>query len=229
MIEQKRTSTLTPAMKIVIGVVTVVVIAGAIVASALVGAGSAPDAAATVAATLPSGNQPGGPATGTVPQTPGAASTAPGPPTRGPLPQATPTTGSEVLPPTATPNTRLPKVTPAPPLVPGPLPTSAARTGGLVTGFPSRVMGPAATSPVVSSSVATQGTTMQVTLVAVYNGSRDTITRHYESLWTSLGMRRGLTSDGTLVYTGAHESVTLAFGASGTGNRYTLYGVFRTK
>jgi hypothetical protein len=227
MTEQKTMSTLTPAMKIVIGVVAVVVIAGAIVASALVGAGSAPDAAATVAATLPSENQPGRPAPGTVP--PGAASTAPAAPTRGPLPQATPTTGSEVLPPTATPNTRLPKVSPAPPLVPGPLPRSAARTGGLVAGYPSRVMGPAVTSPVVSSSIATQGTTMQVTLVAVYSGSRDTITAHYETLWASLGMRRGLTSDGTLVYAGAHESVTLAFGSSGTGNRYTIYGVFRTK
>jgi len=223
MTDDKRPSTLTPGMKIVIAVVAMLVLAGVVVVSTLLSAGGAPGPAP--ATTQQGGASSGGSSTGG-PQTPGAASRTPA---RGPLPQATPTTGSEVLPPTATPQTHIPKITPAPPLVTAPLPKPASRQGGLVKGYPTRVMGPVAASDVVSSSVATQGSTMQATLVAVAATSPKDITAHYATLWSSLGLRRSTTNDGTVVYTGAHESVTLAFASAGTGNRYTIYGVFRTK
>jgi len=154
-------------------------------------------------------------------------------PTRGPIPGATPTTGSEVLPPAATaPPNRLPSRTPAPPtapLVPAPLPKSAAAEGGLVAGFPSDLMGPVKGSDVVSSSIATEGATMQVSLVARSDASAKDLRSHYDELWASLGLKEASPTDGNLSYTGAHESLTLAVEKTGTGNRYSIFGVFRTK
>jgi len=219
----EKTSTFTPAMKIVIGIVIVLVAAGAITVSALLSAGDAPGAAAVPATTAPGSTQHGG---GTSGNGGSAASTAP---TVGPLPQATPTTGSEVLPPTATPNTKLPKITPQPPLVSAPLPKTASKNNGMVKGFPTDIMGPAAKSTVLSSSVATEKATMQASLVATTTSSQNAVRKHYEKLWASLGLRRGTASDATVTYAGAHESVALSFGMTGTGNRYTIYGVFRTK
>ena len=224
-------STLTPAMKIVIGIVAVVVVAGIITVSALLSSGATPNAATTT--TQQQQNSAGTPAGDTAGASKGATKGSGGKasdkPTVGPLPQATPTTGSEVLPPTATPNNRLPKITPQPPLVSAPLPKTASKNNGLVPGFPKQVMGPATKSTVLSSSIATEKTTMQVSLVATTTTAQNDVQKHYEKLWASLGLRRGTAADGTLTYVGAHESVALSFGTTGTGNRYTIYGVFRTK
>jgi len=229
----EKTSALTAAMKIVIAVVAVLVVAGVITVSALLSGGAAPKAggATTQSATADSSGQ----GTGSSGQDAGTGGTAkPGAtastaPTVGPLPQATPTTGSEVLPPTATPITKLPKITPQPPLVAAPLPKTASKTNGIVKGFPKDIMGPAAKSTVLSSSVATEKTTMQVSLVATTTESQKSVQKHYEKLWSSLGLRAGTASDGTITYVGPHESLALSFGTTGTGNRYTIYGVFRTK
>ncbi len=166
-------------------------------------------------------SSPGATPSGT-PGTPGASATS------GPLPQATPTTGSEVLPPSATPNTTLPPIPTAKPLISPPLPASATATGSLVPGFPTAIMGPAPKTVVVSSAIAAQSTSMQVTLVGRSTLSQSAIRAHYAQLWASLGLQQGLTSDGSLSYAGAYESLSLAFGSTGTGNRYTVYGVFRT-
>ena len=227
----EKTSTLTPAMKAVIAVVAVLVVAGVITVSALLsGSGATPNAGDTTSQSATAGTSGQGAGTGTDPDStakPGAtASTAP---TVGPLPQATPTTGSEVLPPTATPITKLPKITPQPPLIAGPLPKTASKTNGIVKGFPKDIMGPAAKSTVLSSSVATEKTTMQVSLVATTTESQKSVQKHYEKLWSSLGLHAGTAADGTITYVGAHESLALSFGTTGTGNRYTIYGVFRTK
>ncbi|WP_417564854.1 hypothetical protein [Microbacterium sp.] len=222
MTDHRSVPTLTTAMKIVIAVVAVLVVVGGIVVSALLSAGGTPDAATTA-------TTPGSTGASAQAAAPGASGAASSHPSRGPLPEATPTSGSEVLPPTATPHAGLPKITPAPPLVAGPLPRSASEQGALVKGFPARVMGPLKGARVASSSIATQGSAMQVSLVAISAASHDAITKHYEQQWSALGLKRGQASDGTLVYAGAHESVTLSFGSSGTGNRYTVYGVFRTK
>lgn len=166
-------------------------------------------------------SSPGAGPSGT-PGAPGSSATA------GPLPQATPTSGSEVLPPSATPNDRLPSIAPARPLVSPPLPASATATGSLVPGFPTSIMGPAPKTVVVSSEIAAQSTSMQVTLVGRSTLSQSAIRAHYAQLWASLGLQQGLTADGSLSYAGAYESLSLTFGSTGTGNRYTVYGVFRT-
>jgi hypothetical protein len=222
MTDDKTTGVLTPAMKRVLIAVGAVVVVGviAIVWFIAATAGGAGNAAAPGASTS---NSQDGPSSGSSPFTPSPGATS------GPLPEATPTTGSEVLPPTATPNDKLPSIAPQAPLVSAPLPASGTRSGGLVKGFPTKIMGPASKTTVISSSIASQGTAMQVTLVGTSTSSKKSIQDHYAKLWSSLGLRPGLTSDGSISYAGAHESVTLTFGSSGTGNHYTIYGVFRTK
>ncbi len=224
----EKTSTLTPAMKVVVGVVAVLVVAGIITVSVLLSNGKTPGLASAVTTT--------GQQSGDTAGRPGAASPSRGSSmkpstgtTKTDAPDPTRTWGSEGIAPTATFDPRLPTISPAAPLVKAPLPKPATRTGGLVSGFPTNVVGPAAKSTVLSSSIATQKTTMQVSLVATSTTSQDTVQKHYEKLWASLGLQQGITSDGTVLYTGAHESVALSFGSSGTGTRYTIYGVFRTK
>lgn len=157
------------------------------------------------------------------------ASSTPAAPTKGPVPGATPTSGSEVQPPTAPPHTGLPPRETPKPLMTAPLPESAARSGGLAAGFPDDIMGPMDRSEVVSSSIATEGTVMQVDLVAATAATPDEIRAHYKKLWKSRGLQEQAAPDGTLTCTGQYESTTLAIEASGTGNRYMIYAVFRTE
>ncbi|WP_295014245.1 hypothetical protein [uncultured Microbacterium sp.] len=162
---------------------------------------------------------------------PGAGSAAPAPTATvaGPRPGATPTSGSEVRPPTATPGTGLPPLSDETPLVKAPLPASGSADGAVVAGFPENVLGPLPGSTLGSTSIATEGTRMQATLIASSTSPEDDIRAHYQQLWAGLGLHPETTSDGTLSFTGAYESVTLAISSSGTGNRYTLSGVFRTE
>ncbi|MFE6735670.1 hypothetical protein [Microbacterium sp. NPDC057650] len=153
----------------------------------------------------------------------------PAEPSPGPSPDATPRKGSEVLPPSATPGTGLPPLKQPDPLISAPLPKTAAKNGALVNGFPSSVLGPMKGSTVISSSIATEGKHMQVTLIAVAPKAEKDIAAHYGKLWADFGLQRGTTADGALQYTGAFESVTLAVEPSGTGNRFTLFGTFRVK
>lgn len=220
--------TWTPATRIAVAAVIALVAAGVVMIVLLTG-GSPPTA------------QPAPPAA--------SSPTASGAPSAGPLPGATPTTGSEVTPPatgspslprpTTPPNAGQPPQTgpgtaPAPrdadrPLVAAPLPPPGSRTGGLVAGYPARIVGPLNGSDVVSSSISTEGTVMQLSLVATSSASADAVRAHYRDLWRSLGLKDRKAGDGTVTYAGAYESLSLSVGASGTGNRYTIYGVFRTE
>lgn len=172
---------------------------------------------------------------------PTAASPTALPTTAGPHPGATPTTGSEVLPPSptdpdaaappdaSTPGPGLPPLQKTDPLMSAPLPPSGARDGALVAGYPASIAGPLPGSAIVTSALSTEGSVMQLTLVAVSSASVDELRAHYRRLWASLGMTDQLSDDGTVTSAGAHESLTLSVADSGTGNRYTIYGVFRTE
>lgn len=151
-------------------------------------------------------------------------------PTTGPIPGATPTSGSEVLPPPDADANRLPAPTPSQPLITAPLPTSASGERTLVDGFPAAIMGPATDADVVQNAIATEGTTMQVSLVARTDATREEVSGHYEALWGSLGLTpQTVGLSGALTYTGPFESLSLAFtAASGTGTVYMIHGVFRT-
>ncbi|MHC3000546.1 hypothetical protein [Microbacterium sp. HJ5] len=203
---------LTPAMRRVLWIVGAVVAAGMALALWLFMTGGSSDAPdATDAATAPS-----------------PASTQ----TQGPLPGATPTMGSEVQTPDATaqPTDRLPPLRTPSPLVSAPLPETGSATGQLVDGFPAEVMGPAPPSNVLQSSIATEGSTMQVTLQARTDATPDEVSQYYRALWGDLGLADAGASGGTdASYSDAHSSLSLAFSASaGTGTVYTVYGVFRT-
>ncbi|UJP08876.1 hypothetical protein L2X99_10275 [Microbacterium sp. KUDC0406] len=219
---------LTRGMKIAIAVVAVVIAAAVITIVLLWSPWDAPDASAPVhpAAGTTSSATPSPGATGGASGSSGDGATAPSP---GPSPDATPGTGSEVLPPSATPGTGLPPLKKADPLVSAPLPATGSQNGALVKGFPTRILGPMKGSTVISSSIATEGKRMQVTLIAVAPKAEKDIAAHYGELWAGLGLQRGTTADGTVQYTGSYESVTLAIEPSGTGNRYTLFGTFRAK
>ena len=165
---------------------------------------------------------------------PSDGSSSSGAPSRGPVPGATPTTGSEVLPPTneIDPN-RIPPRTPSTPLVVPPLPESASKVGGLVDGYPREIVGPSPDSSVLDSSIATEGDRMQVTLTARTDVTPEEVARHFEAFWAALGLHgtsQGAGTTITLAYTGAYESMTLAFNTgTGTGTVYMIYSVFRTK
>jgi hypothetical protein len=218
MTDDKTTGVLTPAMKRVLIAVGAVVVVGVVAAVWLLASTAGNGTAAA----------PGGSSAPADPSGPGPSTPTPGL-TAGPLPEATPTTGSEVLPPTATGDPQQPRPTTQPPLVSAPLPASGTKSDGLVKGFPTKIMGPAPKSTVISSSIASQGTSMQVTLVARSTASADSVRAHYEKLWASLGLRAGLDANGSPAYSGAHESITVTADKTGTGTRYTIYGVFRTK
>ncbi|WP_438354495.1 hypothetical protein [Microbacterium sp. CJ88] len=212
MTEEKKTAGLSPAMRwTLIGVGAVVVI-GVIVAVWLLttggrsGTGSGAD---------------GGPSTNV---------------TQGPLPDATPTSGSEVLPPTGSVDNTLPPVAPPVPiepvapaeaLVPPPYPASATAEGDLAAGFPVDVLGPMPASDVISSSIATEGSTMQVTLEGRTDTAVADVRAYYAQKWAALGLQEQSTSDGSLTYTGRGAALSLSANEGGTGIRYTLFGVFR--
>ena len=107
-------------------------------------------------------------------------------------------------------------------------PKSARARGRLVAEFPSKVMAPSGGSTLTTSATTTQGKRTQVTLTAHTAASAASVRSHYEKLWASLGLTPRETSDGTLSFSGAHESVTLSFPASATDTRYALFGTFRT-
>ncbi|KQP73822.1 hypothetical protein ASF40_00065 [Microbacterium sp. Leaf288] len=155
--------------------------------------------------------------------------------TQGPLPDATPTTGSEV-PQTPESETEtdsaggLPALPPPASLLTEPLPESASGSGQLVDGFPAEVMGPAPGAEVVQNDIATEGGVMQVSLLARTDASPEQVSDHYAKLWASKGLVAAPPSpDGSLSYTSAFDSLTLAFTpAAGTGTVYMVHGVFRT-
>ena len=153
--------------------------------------------------------------------------------TRGPSPGATPEEGSEVLPPdpSSTPGSGLPPLPVPEPLVTAPLPESAAADGVLVDGFPGDVMGPAAGSDILSSSIATESDVMQVTLVARTDATQEEVSAHFRSLWAELGLTEGVQTEGSadITSTDQFSSLSLAFTpSSGTGTVYMIFGVFRT-
>lgn len=219
---------MTRGMKITIAVVTTL-IAAALIAITLAWSPWASDGSASGRPAPPGATPSPGATASTGPdagESDASGGSATGP---GPSPGATPQKGSEVLPPATAPGSGVPPLKKADPLMKAPLPASATSDAGLVTGFPRQILGPIKGSTVMSSSIATEGTHTQITLIAVTTKAQDDIAAHFSALWAELGLKPSATSNGTVQYTGAHESTTLAVEPSGTGNRYTLYGSFRTE
>lgn len=152
-------------------------------------------------------------------------------PTRGPNPDGTPVPGSEVQTPdpSAPDPDHLPPLDEESPLVEPPFPPSGSAEGSLVDGFPVQIMGPTSGSDVLSSSIATEGDTMQVTVVARSDESREDVRAHFSRIWRDLGLAESPESDASALSVGdGSSSLSLAFTSSGTGTVYMVYGVFRT-
>ncbi|GAA1953914.1 hypothetical protein GCM10009776_14740 [Microbacterium deminutum] len=130
--------------------------------------------------------------------------------------------------PTQTPGGGLPPVPDPTPLVSAPLPHSSSASGKLVAGFPKSIMGPTSKSDILSTSIATERDTMQVTLVARTDASADDVRAHYKKLWAALGLADAGATDGGVAYSDSLSSLSLAFSSAGTGTVYQLFAVFRT-
>jgi hypothetical protein len=173
------------------------------------------------------------PTSGTGPAAPNAQSTAAaGAPTdaapAGPAASATPVDGSEVLPPTSDePLNRIPPREPALPMLSGPLPAAESAQGRLVAGFPVAAAGPAEGDEVIDSSVAPEGTTLQVTLTARSDRDAEAIRDHYRALWLPFGLAAQTPSTDELSFRSATASVTLDVIGTGTGTG-TVYTVVAT-
>ena len=152
-------------------------------------------------------------------------------PTAGPSPSATPVAGSEVQPPTAgSVVDQVPARPAATPRIAAPLPASGSLQGGLVDGFPAELAGPLEGSTTVDSSIAGDGTTIQVTLVGRTAQSPAEVIAAYEARWSALGLVPAPSAPSTASYSDAFTSLTVGFSPSApTGTLYTVYGVLRTE
>ncbi len=212
MSDETRKPGLTPAMKIAIGAVGVLVVGGIVAAAVFASMGA------------PGHGDAGGASTSGPSATRGA--------TPGPHPGATPAPGSEVPPPAAATNGSPPAPAPptaASPLVSAPLPESGSRDDGVVDGYPTDIAGPMDGSSVRFTSIAVQDTVMQISLTAATTDIPDDIRAHYRAVWSGLGLTEQPTADGTTTFAGPYASLTLSFASSGTGDRYVVYGVLRTQ
>ncbi|MGF6823713.1 hypothetical protein M2317_002633 [Microbacterium sp. ZKA21] len=193
----------------------------------LIGAGALLVAAAAVAVWLLAGSAGDVPDAGGEAGSAGTAASEEPPSTPGPLPSAAPTSGSEVQEPTGDSGYTLPPVTSSAPLVSGPLPETASAQGHLVEGFPEDVVPPMERSTVVTSSITSDEGRMQVTLVGHVEAPAADVVAFYRDRWSSLGLRDLGGPDGSVAFTGAYESLTLAVITTGTGVQYSVSAVFR--
>ena len=152
-------------------------------------------------------------------------------PTSAPSPTPTRAAGSgtEVLPPTATPTTAH-LGTESTPLVTEPLPKSASATGKLVTGFPTDVISLPAGMKIESSSIATQGVHMQVTVVGTSAASVGDVQSYFQAVFTKLGLTAVVTpaAPGTTAtsYSRSSDSITVTTSADSGGTHVSVFAVF---
>ncbi|WP_166874836.1 hypothetical protein [Salinibacterium sp. ZJ450] len=133
--------------------------------------------------------------------------------------------------PGTTPADPTPPVGPAPaPLFVAPLPATASAEGELTTGFPSQVVPLAPDSRVVSSSLASEGTRLQVGLTATSGTAAAAVLDHYQSVYGPLGFasRPADAVSGTTawVFTRGENAVTVSVYQLDTGSAYTVFGTF---
>lgn len=231
----------TPGMRAVlisVGVIVVVSLALVVWASSLGGAApqtptgapaptgsTAPGQGATASTSAPS----------TVASPSPSASDTAQPPTSeppGPQPSAAPTSGSEVTTPDATeaPSDRIPPRPTPTPLIRLPLPAPGSASGTLVAGFPTFAMGPPPGADVVDNSIATDGATMQVTLVGRTDAAPADVVQYYRDTWARLSLidQSPAGSPTDAAYSDSFTTLSLAFPpATGTGTMFMVFGVFR--
>jgi hypothetical protein len=219
-------------------VVAVAIASGAVLASQV----PPPESgrAATPAVTSPSA--PLNPAAKSLPaaKTPGASTVPPAAPAAPSAPgaPATPTGtaerfSTEVLPPASgSTGTTLPPSKPLPTLVAGPLPKSASAAGKVVSGFPSVVLPAVSSSVIITSSVATQGSHLQVALEAQTSLEAAAVITFYREHFAPLGLLETRTPSGTnqaVSFERDGDSVTITLASAPEGTRYVIFGTFTAR
>jgi hypothetical protein len=179
-------------------------------------------------------------------------STAPSPSSKAPSTPGAPTTGSPAPTPGGDPSgppqskrfttevihgagagKGLPKSTALPEPVSNPLPKTASATGSLAAGYPSKVLPVATASSIGTSSVATQGQHVQVTLTATSSMPVTEVLAFYRTALAKYGMydtaAPALGGATALTFRRGTNSVTLTASPVTGGTKYIIYGAFTAK
>lgn len=184
------------------------------------------------------------------PRTPSTSPTPASPSPTGPTPSSTAGPGSgagagpdvpaagkrystEVLPPVENSSPALPPSDPLPVPVSAPLPRTASATGGLVSGYPEKVLPVTPGARVASSSVASQDGRLQVTLTATSASGVTDILAFYRTALAKYGMydapapaQGGATA---LRFDRDGSSVTVTAAPTDDGSKYIIFGTFTAK
>ena len=202
------------------------IVAGAVTVSNLPGRstaeGSNSNPSNSSTAPSPSSNAPGAPAKGSPAPTPGRDQS--GPPqgkrfTTGGVPGAA--------------GKSLPKSTALPEPVSNPLPKTASAVGALAKGYPSVVVPATPQSSIGTSSVATQGQHLQVTLTATSTMTVTEVLAFYRTALAKYGMydtaAPALGGATALTFKRGTNSVTVTTSPVTDGTKYIIYGAFTAK
>ncbi|MDN4612879.1 hypothetical protein P5G50_00325 [Leifsonia sp. F6_8S_P_1B] len=140
---------------------------------------------------------------------------------------------TEVLPPVEKTSPALPPSDPLPVPVSAPLPRTASATGGLVSGYPEKVLPITPGARVKTSSVASQGSRLQVTMTATTPSGVTDILAFYRTALAKYGMydtpapaQGGATA---LRFDRDGSSVTVTAAPTEDGSTYVIFGTFTAK
>ena len=137
---------------------------------------------------------------------------------------------TEVIPPKPTSAPALPPSTGLPRPVAAPLPATASATGKLVAGFPAAALPAAPGSTISSSSVASQGEHLQVSLVAKSSRAAIDIVAFYRAALAAYGMydmpAPAVAGSTAVAFSRGGDSVTVTATPGTGGTSYVVYGTF---
>lgn len=140
-------------------------------------------------------------------------------------------TTTEVKDPGAAGSHPLPSSSPVAPLLAGSAPKTASKNGALVTGFPSAIP-VAGNSNITSSSVASSGKIVQVTLVARTSLSPAALMDYYALIFARAGFPAesapAVGGSTAALFAHGNNAVTLTITPTKSGANYSLYGVLST-
>jgi hypothetical protein len=186
--------------------------------------GSSPNSNSSLSSTVPSPSS----------KAPGSSKSSPAP-TPGGDPSGPPQSKrftTEVIPGSG-PGKGLPKSTALPEPVSNPLPKTASSVGSLAKGYPSSVLPAAPQSSITTSSVASQGTHLQVTLTAKSSLSTTDVLAFYRTTLAKYGMydtaSPALGGATALTFRRGTDSVTVTTSPVTGGTKYIIYGAFTAK
>lgn len=116
------------------------------------------------------------------------------------------------------------------PLLSGPAPKTASKTGSLVGGFPATI--PVAdASTIANSAVASSGDNVQATLVANTSMSAADLLYFYQSAFAKIGLTAtevpAVGGSTAFSFTHGNDTVTLTATSTKSGANYSLYAVLR--